>query len=69
MDGAVNEDQLLDLSIGDVGESVSALKPIGKAMFDDKEFEVTSLGGWIDEHQKIKIIKLDNHKILVEKEG
>ena len=69
MDGAVNENQLTGLEAGDIGESVSALKPVGKALFDDREFEVTSLGGWIDEHQKIRIIKLENHKILVEKEA
>ena len=66
MTGAVNENQLSHLSVGDIGESISALKPIGKALFEEKEYEVTSLGGWISENQKIKIIKIEHNKVFVE---
>ncbi len=66
MDNVVNEEQLSDLQVGEVGETLSSLRPIGKALFSDKEYEVTSLGGWIGEHEQVKIIKIDNHKIFVD---
>ncbi len=69
IDSSVNEEQISGLKIGDLGESISALKPIGKAIFEDEEYEVTSKGGWISEHIKIRIIGIENHKILVEKDS
>ena len=69
MDSSFNEELPQQLREGDIGETISSLKPIGKALFEDKEFEVASLGGFIAEKEKIKIIKIDNHKILVEKDA
>ncbi|MEM9329442.1 MAG: NfeD family protein [Bacteroidota bacterium] len=66
MNSKVNEDFKLDLNIGDTGASVSSLKPMGKANFQDKEVEVTSLGGFIDEKLPIRIIKIENNKVYVE---
>ena len=62
----VNEGLTMDLKEGDLGESVSALKPIGKAVFNDEEYEVTSLGNFIIEKQSIRIIKIEHNKIYVE---
>jgi len=61
-----NDDIVLNLTVGDEGESVSSLKPIGKASFKDQEVEVSSLGGFIREKQKLKIVKIDHTKIFVE---
>ncbi|MEQ6121166.1 NfeD family protein [Reichenbachiella sp. MALMAid0571] len=62
----VNEGLTSGLKEGDVGESVSSLKPIGKALFGDKEYEVSSRGNFITEKQSVKIIKIDKNKIYVE---
>lgn len=62
----VNKDLTSGLEIGMEGTTVSSLKPIGKAEFEDKEFEVTSLGNFVEESQPIKIIKLERNKIFVE---
>lgn len=66
MQGKVNEEFAQKLEVGDEGESASSIKPIGKAIFNDKVIEVRSLGGWIGEKEKIKIIKIDQNRIFVE---
>lgn len=63
--GRFNEDQGFQLNVGDQGTTVSSLKPIGKAIFNDKELEVRSEGTYIRENQEIEIIKIDNKKIIV----
>ena len=63
--GRFNEDQDFQLNVGDRGTTVSSLKPIGKAIFNDKELEVRSEGTYIRENQEIEIIKIDNKKIIV----
>lgn len=48
------------------GVAVSDLKPIGKAEFENKSYEVTSHGHLIDAGSEIKIIQLTKNKIVVE---
>ncbi|MFT7032707.1 MAG: membrane-bound ClpP family serine protease [Cyclobacteriaceae bacterium] len=62
----VNEGLTFGLKEGDLGQSSSSLKPIGKGIFNDKEYEVTSQGNFITEKQSIKIIKIEKNKIFVE---
>lgn len=62
----VNKNMTSLLEIGKEGISISSLKPIGKAAFDSKEYEVTSLGNFIEENTPIKIIKVERNKIIVE---
>jgi len=62
----VNEGLTIDLKEGDLGQSTSSLKPVGKGIFNDKEYEVTSRGNFITEKQPIKIIKIEKNKIFVE---
>ncbi|SMD34160.1 NfeD-like C-terminal, partner-binding [Reichenbachiella faecimaris] len=62
----VNEGLTAALEIGQVGKSISSLKPVGKAEFDEKEYEVSSLGSFVLENTQIKIIKLERNKIIVE---
>ncbi len=66
MKGRFNEDFKMDLNIGDRGTSVSSLKPIGKALFNDKEIEVRSNGGYIDENVEIEILRIESTKIFVQ---
>ena len=63
----LNDENELELHVGDEGVSVSSLRPIGKASFNDEEMEVRSLGEFIEEKQPIKIIEIDNKKIVVSK--
>lgn len=65
-DGKVNEDYTSGLYIGMAGMAVSDLKPIGKAEFDNKSYEVTSHGHLIESESEVKILKLTGNKIIVE---
>lgn len=62
----VNENALDRLSVGDTGITKSVLRPVGKAVFDDVEYEVQTLGHYIDAGVPVKIIHIAQLKITVE---
>ena len=64
--GRFNDDFKVTLSVGDQGQTISSLKPSGKALFNEKELEVRSNGGFINENQQIRIIRIEPNKIIVE---
>lgn len=66
MTGKFNEDFRLDLKVGDKGQSISSLKPIGKALFNEKEIEVRSNGGYISENVEIEILRIESTRIFVQ---
>ena len=61
-----NEGKTQQLTVGDDGEAVSTLRPIGQAEFKDGIFEVTTLGNYLEPGNKVKIIRIDANKIYVE---
>ncbi len=66
IDSKFNEEFEQDLQVGEIGESISSLKPIGKALFNEQEVEVRSMGGYVREKSKVRIIKIEQTKIFVE---
>lgn len=66
MQGKFNEGVTSSLSKNDEGTTISTLKPVGKAEFNDKEYEVRSFGEYIEPHTRIRIISISNNSILVE---
>ncbi|WP_439880987.1 NfeD family protein [Pontibacter sp. MBLB2868] len=64
--GRVNEDFPHTLQVGEVGKTVSALRPQGTALFADRHHEVQTMGEYILPNTAIRIIKLNQNKILVE---
>ena len=64
--GKFNQDVTLDIKEGDKGKSISAIKPIGKALFHDFEVEVRSNGGYISENVEIEILRIESKKIFVQ---
>lgn len=67
MQNKVNEGLTAELKEGDEGTAVSTLKPVGKAEFDNKEYEVKSFGDYVEPGTRIKIVKIDINNILVER--
>jgi membrane-bound ClpP family serine protease len=53
------------LQVGMPGRTVSDLKPVGKAVFSEKIYEVRSSGGFISVETEITIIKIENNTIIV----
>ena len=65
-EGKFNEGLTHSLQEGMEGIAISNLRPMGKGEFEGKEFEVSTLGGFLDSGTSIKISKIDNQKIFVE---
>jgi membrane-bound ClpP family serine protease len=64
--GKVNEGLGLDFQIGDEGITVSTLRPIGKATFNDKTIEVKTSGDYVERGEKVKIIHIELNQITVQ---
>ncbi len=64
--GKVNDDYKFILEPGTEGQAISDIKPIGKALLDENEVEVRSLGGFIEAGKKIRIVRIENTRIFVE---
>jgi len=62
----VNENILDGLEVGSTGITKSALRPVGKASFGDKEYEVHTLGNYLDAGASVRIIQIIGMKIIVE---
>lgn len=52
--------------IGDIGLTLSDLRPMGTAQINEQNIEVQSVSDFIDTGNKIKIIKIDGNKVWVE---
>ena len=61
----VDKNRYDDLKVGDLGLTISSLKPYGKGKFNNKIYEIKSSENFIDEGKKIKIINILQDKILV----
>ena len=66
LESRVNENDNLDLKIDQEGITISALRPIGTASFNDEYVEVATLGQFLDPKTRIKIIEINNKQIIVE---
>lgn len=60
-----NEHQADGLSIGQIGQTISSLKPIGKAEFEHGIFEVRTQGSFLEENKAVRIVKVEGNKIIV----
>ncbi|PZX55660.1 NfeD family protein [Algoriphagus chordae] len=65
MQGGTFDGRTDSLQIGMVGKTISDLKPIGKASFEDDVYEVKSENGFITVGTEVTIIKIENNKIIV----
>jgi len=54
-----------NLSLGERGKTVSRLNPMGKAMFNEHFYEVSSKGEYIDAHSSVEITNIEGTKITV----
>lgn len=66
MEGRVNEGIMASIHVGDEGITLSTLRPIGKAEFNRKTFEVRTAGNYVDRGEKVKITQIESHQIIVE---
>lgn len=64
--GRVNDEAEAALQVGSEGKAISALRPAGNADFNGQIFEVHSLGQLLQVGTPIRVIKIENYKVLVE---
>jgi membrane-bound ClpP family serine protease len=63
--GKVNEGITDSLKVGDEGISVSSLKPMGTVQFEKGQFEVKTLGDYVDVGTKVQIVHIQSNQIIV----
>ncbi len=65
IDSKVNEGMTSALTVGDEGIALSTLKPMGKVHFESGDFEVKTLGDYVDVGTKVKIVHIQSNQIIV----
>ena len=53
------------IKVGDTGETIGRLAPMGRVMVNDIAVEAKSISGFVDEHTKIVVIKIGTTQIIV----
>jgi membrane-bound ClpP family serine protease len=66
IDSKVNEGMVAALNVGDEGNAISTLRPIGKAEFHNRTFEVKTLGDYVENGKRVKITNIQSNQIIVE---
>ena len=65
VEGKVNTEDVKAVKVGDVGISLSFLRPSGTAQFGENLVEVSSSLGFIDANQAVEITEIESNKIIV----
>ena len=65
IDSKVNEGSTDTLKVGDEGIAISVLRPMGTVTFPGGQFEVKTLGDYVDVGTRVKIVHLSVSEIIV----
>jgi membrane-bound ClpP family serine protease len=67
IEGKVNvvDKEIPNVKVGDIGETVTRLNPIGKVLINGEYFEGKSEDKLIDQRSKIEVIKVLSNKVIV----
>ena len=57
----------MDIKTGEQGKALSALRPMGTAVFHNKKVEVQSLGEMIEANSTVEVIEVMTNKLIVKK--
>jgi membrane-bound ClpP family serine protease len=66
IESKVNEGLTSSLAVGDEGKALSTLRPIGKAEFHNKQFEVKTSGDYVENGKRVRITLIQSNQIFVE---
>lgn len=66
MSAKVNEDLLKEVEVGQTGTTLSVLRPAGKASINGKELEVHTRGLYVEPGTAVRIVSVEQYKIVVE---
>jgi membrane-bound ClpP family serine protease len=62
----VNDEIVYDLQEGDIGKTISVMRPSGTVEFKDQLFEASTYGEYVKAGQKVRIIEIRGKTIYVE---
>jgi len=62
------ESKAKGVSAGDIGETVSTLRPAGKARFGDAIVDVVAEGAFLEKGAKVRIIEIHGSRVVVKEE-
>ncbi|MEZ5014872.1 MAG: NfeD family protein [Chitinophagales bacterium] len=66
IDGKVNNENISAYKIGDMGKTITNLRPEGKAIFTGEEhITIYSIGNFIDKGADVQIVQIQGNKIFV----
>jgi membrane-bound ClpP family serine protease len=65
-EGRMNEENQQDLEVGEIGITVSALRPQGNAIFKERHHEVQTNGEFVNSNAQVRIIKIIHNTVIVE---
>jgi membrane-bound serine protease (ClpP class) len=54
------------VKVGDVGHTLSDLRPMGRAEFGSAVYDVTTSGGWISSGSRVRVAEVTGSRIVVE---
>lgn len=66
IESKVNEGMFASLNVGDEGKTLSTLRPIGKAEFKSNQYEVKTLGDYVESGKNVRITQIRSNQIIVE---
>ncbi len=64
--GRVNDNIIYNLNEGDIGKTISALRPSGKVEFKEQLVEASTHGEYVDAGHTVRIIEIRDKTIFVE---
>jgi len=68
-EGYVGTQQGLETYLGEIGEALTQLRPSGYAKIKDDKIDVVADGEFIEKGEKVKVIKVEENKVYVQKVG
>ncbi|KAF0235644.1 MAG: hypothetical protein FD181_3355 [Prolixibacteraceae bacterium] len=66
IDGVIENFNPENLKVGDIGKTIGRLAPIGKIKINGEIVEAQSNGSFIDHQTNVRILKIQQNKIIVE---
>lgn len=66
IDGVVKTIDEQAIHVGDVGETVGRLAPMGRSKINGISVETRSVSGYLDSKTKVRVIKIEGNTVIVE---
>ncbi len=68
-EGKIARTDEMDIKVGDIGKSISAIRPMGTAMFGNTKVEVQTNGEMIASNTNVVVIEVLTNKLIVRPES